>query len=44
MLVLGGVLCLIVIVVQLPGGFSQIIEIALRDGKMSFENGKMEMF
>jgi SSS family solute:Na+ symporter len=40
MLVLGGVLCLIVIVIKLPGGFAQIFEVALRDGKMSFGEWK----
>ncbi|MEN8193487.1 MAG: sodium:solute symporter [Bacteroidota bacterium] len=36
MLVLGGVFVLSVIIYELPGGFSQIIEIAIRDGKMAF--------
>ncbi|MCB0749895.1 MAG: sodium/solute symporter, partial [Ignavibacteriae bacterium] len=40
MLILGGVLCLIVIIVNLPGGLEQIFEIALRDGKMSFGEWK----
>ena len=45
MLVLGGVFILSVIVYKMPGGFSQIIEIALRDGKMAFanwSNGKVQ--
>jgi SSS family solute:Na+ symporter len=44
MLVLGGVFCLSVIIYELPGGFSQIIEIASRDGKMTFadwQDGKV---
>ena len=44
MLVFGGVVCLSVIVYALPGGLSQIFEIALRDGKMAFaewENGSV---
>jgi solute:Na+ symporter, SSS family len=44
MLVFGGVICLSIIVYQLPGGFSQIFEIASRDGKMAFaewENGSV---
>lgn len=36
MLVFGGVFVLSVIIYELPGGFSQIIEIALKDGKMAF--------
>ena len=40
MLVLGGVFALSVIIYELPGGFSQIIEIALRDGKMAFADWK----
>ncbi len=35
-LVLGGFLCLGVIVDKLPGGFSQIIEVASADGKFAF--------
>ena len=44
MLVFGGVLCLSVIVYNLPGGLSQIFEIASTDGKMAFaewENGSV---
>ena len=40
MLVFGGVIVLGVIVYELPGGFSQIFEIALRDGKMAFADWK----
>lgn len=40
MLVLGGVICLGVIIYELPGGLSQIIEIASRDGKMAFADWK----
>ncbi len=45
MLVFGGVLVLSIIVYKLPEGFSQIIDIALRDGKMAFaewKNGNIE--
>ena len=45
MLVLGGVFVLSVIIYELPGGFAQIIEIALRDGKMAladWENGVVQ--
>ena len=45
MLVLGGVFVLSVIVYELPGGFAQIIEVALRDGKMAladWENGVVQ--
>lgn len=44
MLVLGGVFALSVIIYELPGGFSQIIDVALRDGKMAFadwQDGKV---
>lgn len=40
MLVFGGVFVLSVIIYELPGGFWQIIEIALRDGKMAFADWK----
>ena len=40
MLVLGGIIALSVIVYELPGGFAQIIEVALRDGKMAFADWK----
>lgn len=40
MLVLGGIFALGIIVNELPGGFSQIIEIAIRDGKMAFADWK----
>jgi len=36
MLVFGGVLCLCIIIYKLPGGFLQITDIAMRDGKMAF--------
>jgi len=45
MLVFGGVLVLSIIVYKLPEGFSQIIDVALRDGKMAFaewKNGNIE--
>lgn len=35
-LVLGGILCLVVIVNQLPGGLGQIIEVANQEGKLAF--------
>jgi len=40
MLVSGGVICLAIIVYELPGGFAQIIEVATRDGKMAFADWK----
>ena len=45
MLVLGGVFCFGIIIYELPGGFSQVIEIALRDSKMVFaewQNGTVK--
>ena len=35
-LVLGGIFCLSVIVNQLPGGFGQIFDVAIADGKLAF--------
>ncbi len=35
-LLLGGIICLVVIVNRLPGGAGQIIEVAVRDGKLAF--------
>ncbi len=35
-LVIGGVICLVVIVLELPGGLGQIFDVALRDGKFQF--------
>jgi SSS family solute:Na+ symporter len=35
-LALGGVICLIVVVYNLPGGLGQIFEVAARDGKFGF--------
>ena len=35
-LLVGGVVCLAVILVALPGGFEQLIDVAVRDGKLAF--------
>lgn len=40
MLVFGGIICFGIIIYELPGGFSQIIEVAVRDGKMAFAEWK----
>ncbi len=44
-LVLGGILCLVVIVIKLPGGFEQIINVAGEHGKFALaelRNGQLE--
>jgi SSS family solute:Na+ symporter len=44
-LIVGGIACLAVILLALPGGFEQLIEIASRDGKLAFaelREGRLE--
>lgn len=44
-LVFGGIVCLYIIVDLLPGGFTQILDIAARDGKIAFselKNGELK--
>ena len=39
-LLLGGIMCLVIIVVTLPGGFGQILDVAITDGKLAFSELK----
>ncbi len=44
-LLIGGIACLVVILIALPGGLEQVIDVAARDGKLAFaelRDGRLE--